>query len=151
MGLMQISRKVDYALRAVIYLSTQDPEKSCSAAEIAAREGMPPKFVAKIIQDLIRGKLVRSKRGWGGGYSLARLPHEISFRDVIEAVDGPIAVNVCMDEELSCDRFPRCTMFGVWSEVQRKIVDVFTHTTLADLRLAPCQLSLNSSSLSSAA
>ena len=151
MSLMQISRKVDYALRAVIYLSTQNPDKSCSAAEIAERQGVPPKFLAKIIQNLIRGKLVRSKRGWDGGYSLARPAHEISFRDVIEAVEGPIAVNVCLDEQSSCDCFPRCTMFGVWSEVQRKVVDIFSHTTLADLRLAPCQISLNSSSLSSAA
>ena len=151
MGLMQISRKVDYALRAMIYLSTKDPEKSCSSAEIAEQQGVPPKFIAKIIQHLIHNRLVRSKRGWDGGYSLARPPHEISFRDVIEAVEGPIAVNVCMEGHSCCGHFPRCTMFGVWNEVQRKVVDVFTRTTLADLRLAPCQLSSNASSLSRAA
>ncbi len=151
MGVMQISRRVDYGLRAVIYLSNQDSEKSCSAAEIAARQRVPRKFLEKIIQDLIHSGLVKSKRGPDGGYSLARSPHEISFQDVIEALEGPIAVNVCMDQRLSCDHLPRCTMLGVWNEVQRKIVDVFAHTTLADLKLAPCQALLNSSSLSSAA
>jgi len=151
MGVMQIPRRVDYGLRAVIYLSNQDPGRCCSAAEIAKEQGVPRKFLEKIIQDLIRSGLVRSKRGPSGGYSLGRSPEAISFQDVIEALEGPIAVNVCMDEHLSCDHLPRCTMMGVWSEVQRKIMDVFTRTTLADLKPAPCRALANSSSLSSAA
>jgi len=148
---MQIPRRVDYGLRAVIYLSNQDPGRCCSTTEIAKHQGVPRKFLEKIIQDLIHGGLVRSKRGPTGGYSLARLPQEISFQDVIEALEGPIAVNVCMDEHLSCDHLPRCTMMSVWSEVQRKVTDVFNRTTLADLKLAPCGALANSSSLSSAA
>jgi len=151
MGVMQVSRKVDYALRAMIYLATQEPGKSCSTAEISGRQGVPRKFLEKIIQDLARGGLVKSRRGPGGGYSLTRLSHEISFQHVIEAVDGPIALNVCMDRRLSCDHLPRCTMVGVWSEVQRRVVEVFAHTTLADLKPASCQVLLSSSSLSSAA
>ena len=151
MGVMQIPRRVDYGLRAVIYLSTHDPERSCSTAEIALHQGIPRKFLEKIIQDLIRSGLVRSKRGPDGGYSLARLPHEISFRNVIEALEGPIAVNLCMDQRLTCNHLPQCAMFGVWTEVQRRVMDVFTHTTLADLKLAPRRVSLGSSSLSSAA
>jgi Rrf2 family protein len=148
---MQIPRRVDYALRAVIYLSKQDPDRSCSTSEIAKHQTVPRKFLEKIIQDLIRSGLVKSKRGPDGGYSLARSPHEISFQDVIEALDGPIAVNVCMDQHLSCDHLPRCTMMEVWREVQRKVVDIFAHTTLADLKQTPCQALTNSSSLSSAA
>ena len=53
MGLMQIPRRVDYGLRAVIYLSVQDPEKSCSITEIAKQQGVPKKFLEKIIQDLM--------------------------------------------------------------------------------------------------
>lgn len=151
MGVMQIPRRVDYGLRAAIYLSTQDPERSCSIAEIAKHQGVPRKFLEKILQDLIPSGLVKSKRGPDGGYSLARLPSEISFQDVIEALEGPITVNVCMDQHLSCDHLPRCTMVGVWNEVQRKVVDVFAHTTLADLQRTPCQALLGSSSLSSAA
>jgi Rrf2 family protein len=151
MGLMQIPRRVDYGLRAVIYLSGQDPEKCCSIAEIARQQGIPKKFLEKIIQDLLRSGLIKSKRGSCGGYALARLPHEISFHDVIQAIEGPIAVNVCLDEHLSCDQLSRCAMIGVWSEVQRKIVEVFARTTLADLRQAPGRDSINTSSLSSAA
>lgn len=151
MGLMQIPRRVDYGLRAVIYLSTQDPERACSIAEIAKHQAIPRKFLEKIIQDLIHGGLVKSKRGPDGGYSLAKAPREISFQEVIEALAGPIAVNACMDSHLGCDQLSRCTMVGVWIEIQRKITEIFTQTTLADLPKTPCQGLSNTSSLSSAA
>ena len=112
---------------------------------------MPRKFLEKIIQDLIRSGLIKSKRGSLGGYMLARPADAISFYDVIEAIEGPIAVNICMDNELSCDQLPRCTMIGVWSEVQRSITEVLNRTTIAALRQPACKELINSSSLSSAA
>lgn len=151
MGLMQIPRRVDYGLRAVIYLSLQDPEKICSITEIAKQQGVPKKFLEKIIQDLMRYGLIKSKRGSCGGYTLARSPEEISFYQVIEAIEGPIAVNACMDSHLGCEQLPRCSMVNVWSEVQRKVTEVFTKTTIADLHRKPCRDFLSVPSLSSAA
>jgi Rrf2 family protein len=148
MSVMQIPRRVDYGLRAAIYLAQQGAEKTCSLAEIAARQGIPRKFLEKIIQSLIRGGLVKSKRGPDGGYTLARPAAMISFRDVIEALEGPVAVNLCMDPQMSCSHLPRCAMVGVWQEVQRRVMDVFSHTTLAALKAEPMP---GSSSLSSAA
>jgi len=147
---MQIPRRVDYGLRAVIYLSGQDPEKCCSITEIAKQQGVPRKFLEKIIQDLIRKGLIKSRRGSCGGYMLARSPDAISFYDVIEAIEGPVAVNACLDQHLGCDQLPRCTMVGVWSEVQRRVIEVFTSTKIADLRQSPCN-NFVTSSLSSAA
>jgi Rrf2 family protein len=151
MALMQIPRRVDYGLRAVIYLSAQERDRCCSITEIAREQGIPKKFLEKIIQDLSRKGLIKSKRGACGGYALARRPDEISFRDVIEALEGPIAVNACLDEARSCAQLPRCGMAGVWEEVQRKIVEVFASTTLADVRQVPRRDFINISSLSSAA
>jgi len=151
MGLMQIPRRVDYGLRAVIYLSEQTPEKCCSIAEIAKHQGVPRKFLEKIIQDLIRSGLIKSKRGSCGGYALAKPAESISFYDVIGALEGPITVNVCLDHEIGCDQIPRCTMIGVWSEVQRSITEVLSRTTIAGLRQPACREFLSSSSLSSAA
>jgi Rrf2 family protein len=148
MSVMQIPRRVDYGLRAAIYLAQQGPEKTCSLAEIAARQDIPRKFLEKIIQGLTHGGLVKSKRGPDGGYMLARPAAEISFRDVIEALEGPVAVNLCMDPQMSCSHLARCAMVGVWNEIQRRVMDVFAHTTLADLKAQPIA---NSSSLSSAA
>jgi Rrf2 family protein len=89
LGLMQIPRRVDYGLRAVIYLSVQDPRKCCSITEIAKQQGVPKKFLEKIIQDLMRCGLIKSQRGACRGYTLARSPEQISFSDVIAALEGP--------------------------------------------------------------
>ena len=151
MGLMQIPRRVDYGLRAVIYLSSQEPDKCCAIGEIAKEQGMPRKFLEKIVQDLVRGGLIKSRRGSSGGYQLARAPEAISFCDVIEALEGPIAVNACMDHQLGCDQVPRCMMIGVWSEVQHKITEVLSRTTIAALKRSPCGEFIAPSSLSSAA
>lgn len=151
MGMMQIPRRVDYGLRAVIYLSGQAPERCCSIAEIAKQQGMPRKFLEKIIQDLLRGGLIKSKRGACGGYALARAPEAISFSDVIEALEGPIAVNACLDNHLGCAQMGRCTMIGVWSEVQKKVTEILSGTTLAALKRPSCREFIGASSLSSAA
>ena len=151
MGLMQIPRRVDYGLRAVIYLSGQGADRCCSIGEIAKQQGVPKKFLEKIVQDLVRGGVVKSKRGASGGYQLARAPEAISFCDVIEAIEGPIAVNACLDHQLGCDQIPRCVMIGVWSAVQDKIIEVLSRTTIAALKRSPCGEFNVSSSLSSAA
>ena len=151
MALMQIPRRVDYGLRAVIHLADQEPGKCSSITEIAKHQGVPKKFLEKIIQDLARSGLIRSKRGSTGGYMLARGAETISFCDVIEALEGPISVNACMDHALGCDQIPRCTMIGVWSEVQRSVTEVLSRTTIAALRQPACREVIGSSSLSSAA
>jgi Rrf2 family protein len=151
MAFMQIPRRVDYGLRAVIYLAGQQPDKCCSITEIAQQQGVPKNFLEKIIQDLMRAGLIRSKRGSCGGYTLARSPETISFREVVEAIDGPIAVNACMEQHVGCDQLPRCSMVGVWREVQDKVTEIFGRTTIAALRQTRCSDLIGSSSLSSAA
>jgi Rrf2 family protein len=90
-GLTRIPRRVDYGLRTVIYLLVQDQRKCCAITEIAQHHGVPKKFLQKIIQDLMRCSLIKSKRGACGGYTLARSPEQISFYDVIEAIEGGTA------------------------------------------------------------
>jgi Rrf2 family protein len=137
MAVMQISRKIDYALRAVIYLALRADRRPCSVAEIAAREGIPKKFLEKIIQDLIHQGIVRSTRGAQGGYTLAREPERVTFKEVIEAIEGPVSVNVCVGdngEGGDCTLFPHCGMLWVWREAQKRVMDLFANTTLADVR-----------------
>ncbi len=133
MSMMQVSRKVDYALRAVIYLSTRRAGEPASVKEIATRRRVPQKFLEKIIKDLIRHDLVHSYRGAHGGYTLARPAEQISFRDVIEAVEGPISLNVCVSEKRDCSVLASCNMQRVWQEGQRRMLEFFSDTTLADL------------------
>jgi Rrf2 family protein len=132
-SVMQVSRKVDYALRAVIYLSSQNDGHPVPVSEIASRRRIPQKFLEKIITNLIRADLVHSHRGAHGGYTLARHPEQISFRDVIEAVEGPISLNACVTERRDCSVLSSCNMQRIWQEGQRRMLEYFSDTTLADV------------------
>jgi Rrf2 family protein len=132
MSLMQIPRKIEYALRAMIHLA-DNPGGIARGTEIARREHIPKYYLEKVIRDLMRGGLVRARRGPGGGYQLGRPPETISFRDVIEAVEGPITLNVCVDGSSACDLQPACRMFRVWEEGQRVLLGVFSHTMLSEI------------------
>jgi len=135
MAFLQVSRKVDYALRAVIHLANEEAhDRACSVAEIAARERIPRQFLEKIVQQLIHKGLVRSRRGPHGGYILGRPPHLMTFRDVIEAVEGPISLNVCVGEHPDCSLLGACGMNRVWVEGQRRVMDLFENTTIAAVR-----------------
>jgi Rrf2 family protein len=138
MAFLQVSRKVDYALRAVIHLANEESTaRACSVAEIAARERVPRQFLEKIVQQLIHKGLVRSRRGPHGGYVLGRPAHEMTFRDVIEAVEGPISLNVCVGEHPDCFLLGACGMNRVWAEGQRRVMDLFENTTIAAVRHPP--------------
>jgi Rrf2 family protein len=132
MSLMQIPRKIEYALRAMIHLA-DNPEGVARGSVIARQEQIPKYYLEKVIRDLMRRGLVRARRGPGGGYQLARPPETVSFRDVIEAVEGPITLNVCVDGSSVCNLQPACRMFRVWEEGQRVLLDVFSHTMLNEV------------------
>src|SRR5881296_4452151 len=135
MAIMQVSRKIDYALRAVIHLANEETsDRACSVAEIAARERIPRQFLEKIVRELIHKGLVRSQRGPQGGYLLARSADRVTFRDVIEAVEGPISLNVCVGEHADCSLMGACGMERVWREGQRRVLELFEKTTIADVR-----------------
>src|SRR3989475_5302415 len=102
--------------------------------EIAERERVPRQFLEKIVQELIHKGLVRSRRGPHGGYVLARPAEQMTFRDVIEAVEGPISLNVCTSEQADCSLLGTCGMERGWREGQRRVMDLFEKTTIADVR-----------------
>lgn len=131
---LRISRKIDYALRAMIFLASIPAEAVTPFREVARRMNIPEDFLAKILKQLVDERLVRSTRGPHGGYALARPADEISFLDVIEAVEGPIALNVCLDED-GCGREASCTMVSVWREGQEKMLEVYRRSRLSALRL----------------
>jgi Rrf2 family protein len=135
MAFMQVSRRVDYALRAMIHLASEEHAgRICTIAEIAAQERIPRQFLEKIFQQMIRQGLVRSRRGAHGGYELARPADTMTFRDVIEAVEGPIALNACVGEHPDCFLLGACGMNRVWAEGQRRVMDLFEGTTIASVR-----------------
>jgi Rrf2 family protein len=132
MSLMQIPRKIEYALRAMIHLADH-PDGVARGTEIARDEQIPKYYLEKVIRDLMHRGLVRARRGPGGGYQLARPADSITFKDVIEAVEGPITLNVCVDGSSSCALQPACRMFRVWEEGQRVLLEIFSQTTLKEI------------------
>jgi Rrf2 family protein len=133
---LRISRKIDYGLRAMIYLASISPDAIVPFREIARQMLVPEDFLAKILKTLVDEGLVRSTRGPHGGYALAKPAADISFLEVIEAVEGPIALNVCLDED-GCGKAAACTMVGVWREGQERMLEVYRAAKLASLALKP--------------
>jgi Rrf2 family protein len=130
---LRISRKIDYGLRAMIYLASIPMESVVPFREIARQMDVPEDFLAKILKTLVDQGLVKSTRGPHGGYALARAPIDISFLDVIEAVEGPVALNVCLDGEDACGHSTSCTMVDVWRRGQERMLDVYRQSRLAEL------------------
>ncbi len=133
---LQISRKVDYALRAMIYLASIPATEVVPFREIAKRMGIPADFLPKILKPLTEKGLVRSTRGAHGGYSIGKPASEISFLDVIEAVEGPIVVNLCLDGSDACKLTPSCTMYAVWKLGQEKMLEVYRAAKLDQLAMS---------------
>jgi Rrf2 family protein len=133
---LRISRKIDYGLRAMIYLASIRPDDVVPFREIARQMLVPEDFLAKILKTLVDQGLVRSTRGPHGGYALARPSTEISFLQVIEAVEGPIALNVCLDDE-GCGKAAACTMVSIWKQGQDKMLEVYRAAKLSDLAMKP--------------
>lgn len=132
MSVMRIPRKIEYALRAMIHLADH-PNGVASGSEIAESEQIPKYFLEKVIRDLMRRGLVRSRRGPGGGYQLGRPADTITFKDIIEAVEGPITLNLCLEGTSVCSLQPGCRMFSVWEQGQRALLEVFSHTSLESI------------------
>lgn len=137
--ILQISRKIDYALRALIFLSGLAEGRVATLAEMAQTLTLPREFLAKILKALTGSGLVRSVRGAHGGYTLARLPAEISFLDAIEAAGGPVQINVCLDHKDRCEVSANCTMYHVWKIGQDRMLEVYRKTSLAELAAKPPQ------------
>ncbi|MFL5318270.1 MAG: RrF2 family transcriptional regulator [Myxococcaceae bacterium] len=132
---LQISRKIEYGLRAMVYLASIPDDVVVPFREIAKRMDVPQDFLAKILKTLVSRKWVLSTRGARGGYRLARPAAQISMLDVIEAVEGPVVVNVCQDNHDACKLSKSCTMYGVWKLGQQRMLEVYRHATLDKLAM----------------
>lgn len=113
---MQATRKADYAIRCVLYLSS-NTGRAVSVGEIENSQDVPRQFAAKILQKLAKAGIVKSTRGANGGFMLAKAPEDISLLDVYEASSGPLALNICAANKKNCDRSGQCPVHPVWVEL----------------------------------
>ena len=125
---MQITRQADYALRAMIYLAKLEPNQRAATSHIAEVQHIPPSFLAKIISQLSIAGLIHTSRGARGGVSMARAPEDISILEVVEAIDGPIALNECTSASGNCQFGEDCPMRPIWCDTQDELIDRLRHT-----------------------
>jgi len=119
---MQLSRKADYALRAVRYLSSLPKGKLGSINTVAQAESIPREFLAKILKDLTRNGILVSYQGVTGGYRLSKTPREISFLNVIEAIEGPLHINMCTEgPNCGCKSYETCLFREFWANQEKKL------------------------------
>jgi Rrf2 family protein len=139
---MHISRKSDYALRALAYIAGQKPEKKSSISEIAEAEAIPRDFLAKILKELTRAGILKSFQGVTGGYQMAKARESVTFLDVVEAMEGPLQVNLCAgaESDCGCSRFDGCTMKTFWDDVQASLRKTLIAANFGDPRLRSQQL-----------
>ena len=115
---MQITRGTDYAVRVMVHLATLPEGSRVPVTELARVGGAPESFVSKILQQLVRSGMVNSSRGMGGGFMLAVDPANVTLLDVVEAIEGPLQINLCLPGEHTCDRKTQCSVHPVWQEAQ---------------------------------
>ena len=132
---MKLSKKGEYALKAMFDLSSSYQKGSVRIAQIAAREKIPLKFLEQILLVLKKAGLLQSKRGVGGGYSLNRSPEEITLAQVIRIIDGPLAPIGCVSKlaHISCPNEKVCGLQSVMLDVRNAVVKTLERLTIADV------------------
>ncbi len=130
---MKLTRASDYAIRGVVYMSMQPEGSIVVIPEVAREMDVPVGFLARIFQSLSRAGIVISHRGKKGGYSMARGPVDVTLCDVIEAVEGDIRLNLCLDGYNACDRMGFCAIRKELAVVQEDLIKSLQKTNFAEL------------------
>ena len=133
---MKVSTRGDYACRALVSLALHgDGEGPTSVRDLAERTGLPQPYLEQILLALKGAGLVRSKRGVGGGYVLAREPASITLGSIVSAVDGPIVLGDFGEphQNGACDHEGQCVLLAVWAEVSEQMRHLLDALTLSDV------------------
>jgi Rrf2 family protein len=136
-----LTRKSKYGLKALLLLAREFDRGPILAAEIAAREGIPEKFLQGILLELRRRNVVRSRRGQGGGYQLARAPETINFGEVLRILDGPLALTPCVSQTAyqhcdECADESRCGIRLVMKDVRDQTARILESASLSGVNRA---------------
>jgi Rrf2 family protein len=130
---LELTRRADYAVRAMLALSASPADGHLSVREIAASMGIPHRFLPQVMQDLVRAGLVHARTGRTGGYRLARTAAAIPLLEVIEAVEGDGRRLTCVLRGGPCGRDRQCAVHDVFFAAQTAMLDRLAATTFSDL------------------
>ena len=130
---MQLTRAADYGVRVMIHLAGEPTDERVSLPELAAAADAPESFLSKVLQALSHAGLISSRRGQSGGFQISQRGRDASMLEVIEAIDGPICLNVCLVSGKSCHRKAHCSAHPVWAQAQAAMMEVLSTALVADL------------------
>jgi len=130
---MQLTRAADYAIRVMVHLATLPENERAFLPVLAKATDTPQSFLSKVLQALTRAEMIASRRGQAGGFEILPRGRQATMRQVIEAIDGPIYLNVCVISGRSCDRKPKCPAHLCWVKAQDAMLSVLDATVIADL------------------
>ena len=131
---MKISKKCQYALRAVFELASRNIKKPVKTLDIARSQRISPRFTEVILNELKHGGFVESKRGNKGGYILARSPDKLTIQEIIEYIEGPISISKEGNKnEGNQTHFGDNTFVDLWGQANGALINVFRSKTFANL------------------
>ncbi len=129
---MHLTKKSKYALLGLAYLVSRERGTSVPLTEIAEAQALPATFLAKIFQDLARHGVLQADRGRGSGYMLRRFPADVRVREVVEAVEGPMALKRCLLWSNDCGESEPCPLHYRLEQFHAQLDDVLNELTLAE-------------------
>lgn len=130
---MQLTRAADYAIRVMMHLASLPLGERVLLPALAEATETPESFLSKVLQALARAGLIDSRRGKTGGFVLLESGRNATMRQIVEAIDGPIVLNLCLNCGRDCDRKPWCQAHPVWKEAQQAMLAVLDSAIVADL------------------
>lgn len=130
---MQLTRAADYGVRVMVYLAGRPEGERTLLPTLSQATGTPESFLSKVLQALTRARLISSWRGKSGGFAILPEGRNASLYDVIEAVDGPIRLNLCLVSGQGCGRMANCPAHPVWARAQQAMMDVLTTASISEM------------------
>ncbi|MFW6022860.1 MAG: RrF2 family transcriptional regulator [Halanaerobiaceae bacterium] len=131
---MKISTRGRYGLRAMIDLAVNENTGATPLRSIAEREDISEQYLEQLFASLRKAGLVKSVRGAHGGYLLNHSPEDITVKDIINALEGPIAPVDCVISKDECDHSANCVTYELWLNVKNNIDDLLESVTLGELK-----------------
>jgi len=133
-SLMNVGRRVDYAVRALSYLAGQPAGRIVSRADIEKSQDIPSFYLSKIMKDLVSGGLVESHVGSKGGFTLAKAANTISIKEIYETVERPLVLMECLEKGTSyCSYCSVCSQKSIWEEAQNILADFLAGVSIGDI------------------
>jgi FeS assembly SUF system regulator len=146
--MLKISKLTDYGTLVLVHLASTDGSQPCPASDVAAGTGLALPTVQKVLKRLTRGGLIESARGAEGGYRLRRAPESISAMEILDVLEGPLALTECSHESGHCELEANCQVGGAWQRITQAIRASLEDIRLSDLRAPPAEFPLRYTILS---